>query len=215
MSSFILENAFAKISLRPCVRCCYKNNSCKNANPTLVRSNRQLTTQSSLTEYGGIGKVSGSSSPSFTHHHRKLLSCKIGYGGRALSAKVAPRISCLNLFTSRAHGPLLSLKETLTRPDVSDLKTGCDLAYHGSRRLSSTTTLARLSSQDVTRILRRNEVSVSKGLGPSIARYDCNQVCVDDGGEGDDDGKDDDDYGEDDDDDGKDDGEDDDDDSIL
>ena len=52
---------------------------------------------------------------------------------------------------------------------------------HRQTRQASSTSLARLSPQVVTDILRRNEVSVSQGLGPSIARYDCNQVfrsCV-------------------------------------
>ena len=42
-----------------------------------------------------------------------------------------------------------------------------------ARRSSS---LVRLSPQVVTGILQRNEVSVSQGLGPSIGRYDCNQL---------------------------------------
>lgn len=41
---------------------------------------------------------------------------------------------------------------------------------------SNSTTLARLSPQVVTGILRRNEVSLSDGLSGSIARYDCNQL---------------------------------------
>ena len=174
MSSFILENAFAKISLRPCVRCCYKNNNYGNANPVLSRSIRQLTTLTSFTEYGEIGKVSRSALSSYTQNRKRLLFARIGYESPSLSAKVAPRTRCANLSTSCAHGPVISLKETHTCRDASNSATGCNLA-HG-RRLSSTTTLARLSSGDVTRILRRNEVSVSKGLGPSIARYDCNQV---------------------------------------
>jgi len=174
MSSFTLENAFAKISLRPCVRCCYKNNNYGNANPVLSRSIRQLTTLTSFTEYGAIGKVPRSALSSYTQNRRRLLFARIGYESPSLRAKVAPRTRCANLSTSCTHGPVISLKETHTCRDASNSATVCNLA-HG-RRLSSTTTLARLSSGDVTRILRRNEVSVSKGLGPSIARYDCNQL---------------------------------------
>lgn len=52
----------------------------------------------------------------------------------------------------------------------------CSGAPHGRPPTRQTSSLVRLSPQVVTGILQRNEVSVSQGLGPSIARYDCNML---------------------------------------
>ena len=168
--SIILENAFTKISVLPRIPSC----------------------------------VHAQSSPrTWTHHHRSLAtkSRENKHDNELLGIKkrlctIADRLHQRSYSSIGTERPLISgVAKRLCR-GVDDgvarlrFRSGAALAQSAiqgavapasaiglNARHSSTTSLARLSPQVVTGILRRNEVSVSQGLGPSVARYDCNQVC--------------------------------------
>ena len=150
--SIILENAFTKIStvLRfPC--CIHAQSSPHSWRPRLVKAK--------TLKFG----------PDHDFFSRNRLST---FSGGPLRQKRS---------VTGADRTLLRVqRESLERRDGAPWALAPPL-WPGARELlfvrhTSTTSLARLSPQVVTGILRRNEVSVSQGLGPSVARYDCNQV---------------------------------------
>jgi len=150
--SIILENAFTKIStvLRfPC--CIHAQSSPHSWRPRLVKAK--------TLKFG----------PDHDFFSRNRLST---FSGGPLRQKRS---------VTGADRTLLRVqRESLERRDGAPWALAPPL-WPGARELlfvrhTSTTSLARLSPQVVTGILRRNEVSVSQGLGPSVARYDCNQL---------------------------------------
>jgi len=130
----------------------------------------------------------GASGQSSVTHARCLTKCSSGF---AHAHGLTTHARCLTTSTRVSDGVSTSLKHRQT-PTPVDLNSphshrqtrqasSTSLArlsphLHRQTRQASSTSLARLSPQVVTDILRRNEVSVSQGLGPSIARYDCNQL---------------------------------------
>lgn len=178
--SIILDHVFAKISPRICL-------SCKNAGQSQSRGLRFVGPSRSLyhdrndkaleneLKIENARTLSGTTTRFDSRRERNDQLLKTtrkfeGIGGTR-------GVSKLSRTGSTVSPPLgvSSSSKNYIRSCRSAFLNASSLAEDGqtSRHSSS---LVRLSPQVVTSILQRNEVSVSQGLSPSIARYDCNML---------------------------------------